>query len=334
MRSYLLRRILLLFPTMIGITLITFAIIQLAPGSPAELKIRADQTGALGEQYTREVIEQTKKLYGLDKPIHTRYLIWLRQVATLNFGDSYKDHRPVMDIILERIPVSLQLSLASIFLVYLFSVPIGVFSAVKQKSLADRTLTIGLFILYSLPNFWVAMMLILFFGGGQFFHWFPVYGLNSEAAESFGRLHWFWDRLWHLVLPVGCLTYAGLAFISRQQRAAMLEVIRQDYIRTARAKGLPEKLVIFRHAMRNSLIPIVTLAAALFPAILGGSVIIESIFSIPGMGKLGFDAILSRDYPVIMGDATISAFLTLIGILAADITYTLVDPRITFEAKK
>jgi peptide/nickel transport system permease protein len=334
MRSYLLRRMLLLFPTMIGITLITFVIIQLAPGSPAELKIRADQTGALGEQYTREVIEQTKKLYGLDKPIHTRYLIWLRQVATLNFGESYKDHRPVIDIILERIPVSLQLSLTSIFLVYLFSIPIGVFSAVRQKSLADRALTVGLFILYSLPSFWVAMMLIYFFGGGQFFHWFPVYGLSSEAAESFGLVQWFLDRLWHLVLPVVCLTYSGLAFISRQQRAAMLEVIRQDYIRTARAKGLPEKMVIFKHAMRNSLIPIVTLAAALFPSILGGSVIIESIFSIPGMGKLGFDAILSRDYPVVMGDATISAFLTLIGILVADITYTLVDPRITFEAKK
>jgi peptide/nickel transport system permease protein len=334
MRSYLLRRILFMVPTMIGITLITFLIIQLAPGSPAELKIRRDQTGALGEQYTKEVIEQTKKLYGLDKPIHVRYLIWLKQVATLNFGESYKDHRPVIKIILERIPVSLQLSLASIFLVYLFSVPIGVFSAVKQNSASDRIITVLLFILYSLPNFWVAMMLILFVGGGQFFHWFPVYGLNSEGASALGWWPWLLDRLWHLVLPVTCLTYEGLAFISRQQRAAMLEVIRQDYVRTARAKGLPEKLVIFKHAMRNSLIPIVTLAASLFPAILGGSVIIESIFSIPGMGKLGFDAILARDYPVIMGDATISAFLTLIGILAADLTYTLIDPRISFEARK
>ena len=321
-------------PTLIGITLVTFLIIQLAPGSPAEMKIRRDQSGALGEQYTKEVIEQTKKLYGLDKPIHIRYLIWLRQVATLNFGDSYKDHRPVIKIILERIPVSLQLSLTSIFLVYLFSVPIGVFSAVNQNSASDRIITVILFILYSLPNFWVAMMLILFVGGGQFLHWFPVYGLNSEGANTLSLWPWFLDRLWHLALPVACLTYGGLAFISRQQRAAMLEVIRQDYIRTARAKGLPEKLVIFKHAMRNSLIPIVTLAASLFPAILGGSVIIESIFSIPGMGKLGFDAILARDYPVIMGDATISAFLTLIWILAADITYTMIDPRISFEAKK
>ena len=323
-----------MIPTMFGITLITFIIIQLAPGSPAELKIRVGQTGALGEQYTKEVIEQTRKLYGLDKPIHIRYLIWLKQVITLNFGESYKDHRPVIKIILERIPVSLQLSLTSIFLVYLFAVPIGVFSAVKKGSISDRLITIILFILYSLPNFWVAMLLILFLGGGQFFRWFPVYGLNSEGADALNIWRWFLDRLWHLVLPVSCLTYAGLAFISRQQRAAMLEVIRQDYIRTARAKGLSEKLVIFKHAMRNSLIPIVTLAAALFPAMLGGSVIIESIFSIPGMGKLGFDAILARDYPIIMADATISAFLTLIGILIADITYTIVDPRISFEAKK
>jgi len=334
MRGYLLRRLLLMLPTLLGITLVTFIIIQLAPGSPAELKIRASQQAALGEQYTKEVIEQTKKLYGLDKPLHIRYLIWLKQVATLNFGESYKDHRPVIKIILERIPVSLQLSITSIFLVYLFSVPLGVFSAVKQGSASDRLLTLILFILYSLPNFWVAMMLILFLGGGQFFHWFPVYGLNSEAAAGFGFWKFLADRLWHLALPVACLTYGGIAFISRQQRAAMLEVIRQDYIRTARAKGLPEKMVVFKHAMRNSLIPIVTLAAALFPAILGGSVIIESIFSIPGMGKLGFDAILARDYPVIMGDATISAFLTLLGILVADLTYTLVDPRISFGARK
>lgn len=323
-----------MIPTLFGITFITFLIIQLAPGSPAELKIRADQASAFNEQYTKEVIEQTKKLYGLDKPIHIRYWIWLKQIVTLNFGESYKDHRPVLQILLERIPVSLQLSFISIFLVYLLAIPLGVFSAVKQKSLADRIITIALFILYSLPNFWVAMLLILFFGGGQFFSWFPVYGLNSEGAEALSFGQWLWDRIWHLVLPITCLTYTGIAFISRQQRAALLEVIRQDYIRTARAKGLSEKLVIAKHAMRNSLIPIVTLAAALFPAMLGGSVIIESIFSIPGMGKLGFDAILSRDYPVIMADATIAAFLTLLGILAADITYTLIDPRISFEAKK
>jgi peptide/nickel transport system permease protein len=334
MRSYLVQRLLLMIPTLLGISLITFLIIQLAPGNPAELKIRqAIEAGSMSAQDSQAIIEQTKQLYGLDKPIQIRYLIWLKRMATLDFGNSYKDHRPVTEKILERVPVSLQLSLISIFLVYLFAVPVGVFAAVKQRSFSDRIVTLILFVLYSLPNFWTAMMLILLFGGGQFLNWFPVYGLNSEGADRLPIAAWLFDRGWHLVLPVFCLTYEGLAYISRQQRAGMLEVIRQDYIRTARAKGLSEKTVIFKHALRNSIIPIVTLMASLFPAILGGSVIVESIFSIPGMGKLGFDSILARDYPTIMGIAVISAFLTLIGILVADLAYTLVDPRITFAGK-
>jgi peptide/nickel transport system permease protein len=332
MRTYLGKRLLLMIPTLLGITIITFIVVQAAPGSPADIKRRQIQGEGLDPQYTAEIIEQTRKLYGLDKPLHVRYLIWLKQVATFNFGESYKDHRPVTEKILERVPISLQLSLISIFLVYLFSVPIGVFSAVKQGTSGDQALTVMLFILYSLPNFWVAMVLIYLFGGGDFLNWFPVYGLNSEGAEDMAFFAWLKDRAWHLVLPVTCMTYAGLAYISRQQRAGMLEVIRLDYVRTARAKGLPEKTVIFKHALRNAVIPIVTLLAALLPAMLGGSVIIESIFSIPGMGKLAFESILARDYPVIMGVLTISAMLTLLGILVADIVYTLVDPRISFES--
>ena len=172
MRAYIVQRLLLMIPTLLGISLITFLIIQRAPGNPAELKIRqAEAGGALAAQDTQAIIEQTKKLYGLDKPIHVRYLLWLKRMATLDFGNSYKDHRPVTEKILERIPISLQLSLISIFLVYLFAVPIGVFAAIKQRSLADRAITLGLFVLYSLPNFWTAMMLILFFGGGRFFAW-------------------------------------------------------------------------------------------------------------------------------------------------------------------
>jgi len=332
MRQYLLQRFLAMIPTLLGITVITFLIIQLAPGNPAEMKIRAARTGEADPQYTAEIIEQTRKLYGLDKPLHVQYALWLKQVVTLQFGESYKDHRPVIDKIKERVPVSLQLSLISILLVYLFAVPIGVFSAVKQKSITDRVVTVGLFILYSLPNFWVAMMLIMMVGGGEFLDLFPIYGLSSYGAEKLTTFQWIVDRLHHLVLPVACLTYAGLAYISRQMRGGMLEVIRQDYIRTARAKGLSEKTVIFKHAFRNSLIPIITLLAVLFPAMIGGSVIIETIFSIPGMGQLSFEAILSRDYPVIMGITTVAGFLTLLGILAADIAYTLVDPRITFDS--
>jgi peptide/nickel transport system permease protein len=330
MGIYILRRLAAMVPTLFGITVITFLIIQLAPGNPAEMKIRMARSGEVNPQFTAEVIEQTKKLYGLDKPMHVRYLIWLKQVVTFNFGDSYKDHRPVRDKILERVPVSIQISFISLILVYLVSVPLGIFSAARQNSLADHALTLFLFILYSMPSFWTAMMLITFVGGGDFFNWFPIYGLSGPDAEKLATWPWLLDRIHHLVLPVFCLSYAELAFVSRQMRGSMLEVIRQDFIRTARAKGLSEKAVVLKHALRNSLIPIVTMLGVMLPALIGGSVIIESIFSIPGMGLLSFEAILSRDYPVIMGVTTIAAILTLIGILVADIGYTLIDPRITF----
>jgi len=333
LRDYLIRRLLLIIPTFLGITLITFLVIQLAPGSPAAMKLRMGEQGHVGDEVTMEIVQQTRKLYGLDKPLWIRYGIWLRRVVTFDFGNSYKDHRPVLTKIAERLPVTLELNFISIFLVYLISIPVGVFSAVKQGSLADRVTTLIMFLLYSLPNFWVAALLIMFLGGGDFLDWFPVYGISSpgmEGAAFFSRLG---DHLWHLVLPVFCLTYGGFAALSRYQRAGMLEVIRQDYIRTARAKGLPEKLVIFKHAFRNSIIPIVTLLGYLLPGMLGGSVIIESIFSIPGMGQLGFEAVLSRDYPVVLAIATISAMLTLLGLLVSDLLYVWADPRITYEGE-
>jgi peptide/nickel transport system permease protein len=333
LREYLIKRLLLIIPTFLGITLITFLVIKMAPGDPAAMKLRmsADQA-SLSDKVTVEIVEQTRKLYGLDKPLWSQYLIWLRRVVTFDFGNSYKDHRPVLTKIAERLPITIELNLISIFLVYLIAIPIGVFSAVKQGSITDRASTVFLFVLYSLPNFWVAVLLIMFLGGGDFLDLFPIYGIQTpgmEAAPLIGKLL---DHFWHLVLPVFCLTYGGFAALSRYQRAGMLEVIRQDYIRTARAKGLPEKLVIFKHAFRNSIIPIVTLLGYLLPAMLGGSVIIESIFSIPGMGQLGFEAVLSRDYPVVLAIATISALLTLFGLLLSDLIYVWVDPRITYES--
>jgi len=331
LREYLIRRLLLIIPTFLGITLITFMVIQLSPGNPAAMKLRMGEQGMMGDEVTREIVEQTKKLYGLDKPIWSRYGIWLKRVITLDFGTSYKDHRPVIDKIAERLPVTIELNIISIFLVYLIAIPIGVFSAVKQGTLKDKSMTVVLFILYSLPNFWVAVLLIMFLGGGDFLDWFPIYGITSPGMENAGLWPSLWDHLWHLVLPVFCLSYGGLAGLSRFMRAGMLEEIRQDYIRTARAKGLPEKLVIFKHAMRNSIIPIITLLGYLLPGMLGGSIIIESIFSIPGMGQLSFEAVLSRDYPVVMAIATISALLTLMGILISDLLYVWADPRITYE---
>jgi peptide/nickel transport system permease protein len=334
LQQYLIRRLLLIIPTFLGITLITFMVIKLSPGDPTAMKLRlsADQA-SLSDTVTRQIVEDTRKLYGLDKPLYVQYGSWLRRVITFDFGNSYKDHRPVMDKIAERLPITIELNLISIFLVYLIAIPIGVYSAVNQGTFIDRITTVILFILYSLPSFWVAVLLIMFLGGGDFFDWFPIYGILSPGMEGAHWISRLGDHLWHLVLPVFCLTYGSLAALSRYQRAGMLEVIQQDYIRTARAKGLPEKIVVFKHAMRNSVIPIITLMGSLLPGMFGGSVIIENIFSIPGMGQLGFEAVLSRDYPVVLAIATIAAFLTLIGILISDLLYVWVDPRITYEAE-
>ncbi len=333
MRTYLLRRLLLAAPTLLGITLVTFLIIQLAPGNPAELKLQGAENTAFNSPISREMVEETRKLYGLDKPLPVRYLIWLKQVCLLEFGDSYVDHRPVMDKIFEALPVTLTLNLISLFLVYFIAIPWGAYSSTIQNSRLDMSATVFLFILYSLPSFWVAMLLIFFLGGGEFWNLFPIAGLTSQGFEGFSIWGKILDVAHHAVLPVFCLTYGSLAYLSRFARVSMLEVIRQDYIRTARAKGLPERTVIFKHALRNSLLPLITILSMTLPALLGGSVIIESIFSLPGLGKLGFESILSRDYPVIMALTTISAFLTLAGILIGDVLYVLADPRISFEEK-
>ena len=332
LREYLIRRLLLIIPTFLGITLITFLVIQLSPGNPAAMKLRGGEQGTMGEEMTREIVDQTKKLYGLDKPLPVQYALWLRRVITLDFGNSYKDHRPVIEKIAERLPITIELNLISIVLIFLIAIPVGVFSAIKQGTLQDRCVTVILFVAYSLPNFWVAILLIMFLGGGDFLDLLPIYGISSAGMESQPFLARLTDHVWHLILPVFCLTYGGLAALSRYQRAGMLEVIRQDYIRTARAKGLPEKLVIFKHALRNSIIPIITIMGSLLPAMFGGSIIIENIFSIPGMGQLGFEAVLSRDYPTVMAIATISALLTLVGILISDLLYVWADPRISYES--
>ncbi len=332
MKAYLFKRLLQIIPTLLGITLITFLIIQLSPGNPAMLKLKMAAEGQVSDNaISQQIVEQTKKLYGLDKPIPIQYLLWVKRVLTLDFGNSYKDHRRVWDKIAERLPITLQLNIISILLVYLIAIPCGIYSATNCGTWQDRVLTVFFFILYSLPSFWVAVLLIMLLGGGDFWDVFPVYGISSIGAESLSLPAWLVDRLWHLILPVSCLTYGGLAYLSRLARSGILEVIREDYIRTARAKGLKERVVIYKHALRNALLPIVTLLAFLLPGMFGGSVIIESIFSIPGMGQLSFEAVLSRDYPVIMAIATISALLTLVGLLLSDILYAALDPRIKLE---
>ena len=350
-------------PTFIGISIITFLMVQLSPGNPAMMKLQSIQ-GAMGAgDIPQEIIDQTMKMYGFDKPIYQRYFIWMWDLVRFDFGESFKDGRPVLERIGEALPITLQLNFISLFLIYLISIPVGTYSATHQYSRMDNVITLMLFILYSLPSFWVAMLLMYFLGGGGgsatlqnlfingftrvgiedwgmiqwltenvlHFRWFPIYGFGTPGSDEWPFWRWLMDRLWHFCLPVFCLTYAGFATISRYARAGLIEVVRQDYIRTARAYGFSERVVTFKYALRNSLIPIITLLGTLIPAMIGGSVIIESIFSIPGMGRLFYESILGRDYPVVMGVFAITSILTLVGLLISDILYALVDPRIKFE---
>ncbi|MCB9764834.1 MAG: ABC transporter permease subunit [Alphaproteobacteria bacterium] len=264
-------------------------------------------------------------------PVWKRYLKWLVRIVTFDFDRSFVDDRPVIDKIAEALPITLGLNVIAITIIYVVSIPLGVLAAVKRGSTFDHVSSVVLFILYSVPNFWLATLLIMFFSSKLQWDILPSVGLISDNADDLSYLQWLWDGALHMVLPITVMVYAGFASLSRYTRVSLLETIGADYVRTARAKGLSETVVVLKHAFRNSLITIVTLVANLLPALIGGSVIVEYIFSIDGMGKLGFDAILTRDYPVIMAITTFSAFLTLLGILVSDLLYSVVDPRVRAE---
>ena len=331
MKYYILKRILIIIPTFIGITFITYLMIRLAPGDFTSL--RAGVEGELkAGSLSKEIFEQEKKLYGLDKPVIVGYAEWFYKTVKLDFGTSRKDGRKVIAHIADALPITLALNIFSIIIVYIISIPLGIYSSIKKDTLQDRIISLILFLLYSLPSFWVALLLLKYLSGGDYLNLFPLGGLFSDWFDQLDIFQKAADVLWHLILPVTTLTYGGFAFLSRYTRATMLDVINQQYILTARAKGLSEQKVLFVHAFRNSLIPLLTLMATMLPGLLGGSVIVESIFSIPGMGMLAFESILSRDIPIIMAITSISAFLTLIGIFLADIMYAIADPRIRLEA--
>lgn len=266
--------------------------------------------------------------YGLNNQYHR----WITGMLKGDFGISYKDRRPVKELISSAIRWTLLINLVAVVLMYLIAVPAGVFSAVNKGKLADRVLSVLLYILYSLPSFWIATLLIIFLGGGRYLDLFPAFGVSSLPADA-PLLDRILDVAHHLILPVVCLTYPSLAFLSRQMRGSMLQVINQDYIRTAFAKGLPHRKVYWKHAFRNSLLPIITLFANVFPFLVSGSFVIEYIFSIPGMGMVAYEAILARDYPVVYAVVMLVSVMTLVGYLVADILYAVVDPRITYGKK-
>jgi peptide/nickel transport system permease protein len=338
MSSYLLQRLLLMIPTFIGVTLIGFLIMRLAPGDPAELRAAGGLGGARDAVIAKdkqggidEAVAQWRAQYGLDKPLYVQYAVWMKNIVTLDFGDSFKDNQPVWDRIIERVPVTVKLNLWSIFVVYLIAIPLGVYSATHANSFGDYATTLAAFVLFAVPLVWAATMAIVFVCGGDFYYWFPPAGLESlDVTDNWSAWEKFKDRAWHMFLPVVLLSYDGFAGLSRYMRSSMLEVLRQDYVQVARAKGLEERLVVFKHVLRNSLIPQVTILASILPGLIGGAVIIETIFSIPGLGQLGFDSVRARDYPMVMALFTVSAVLTLIGILISDLLLAVVDPRIAF----
>jgi peptide/nickel transport system permease protein len=342
MTGYLIKRLLLMVPTFIGITLIGFLIMRLAPGDPAELRAAGGLGAAAGGGISvekrgsvDEAVAQWRAQYGLDKPLHVQYLVWLKNIATLSFGESFKDNQSVWSKIAERLPVTVKLNFWSVVVVYLVAIPLGVYSATHPNSVGDQVTTLAAFILFAVPLVWAATMAIVFICGGDFYYLFPPGGLESiDFSDNWPIWRKLQDRAWHIFLPVVLLSYDGFAGLSRYMRASMLEVLAQDYVQVARAKGLSEKRVIFKHVLRNSLIPQVTILASILPGLIGGSVIIETIFSIPGLGQLGFESVLARDYPTVLALFTVSALLTLIGILISDLLLAAVDPRIVFGRRQ
>nr|WP_279343248.1 ABC transporter permease [Fundidesulfovibrio terrae] len=305
----------------LGITLVSFWVIHLAPGKPTDL-----QTD-LNPLITPEAVARLEKLYGLDQPVHVQYWLWLGRLAKFDFGNALTgDRRPVWDKIKERLPLTFGMNMAALILTLSLSIPIGVSAAARQNGLFDRASTVFVFFGFAMPGFWLALLLML--GLGIAWPVLPISGLTSLDHAQMPWWRQIQDVCAHLAMPMFIYVFGGLAGMSRYMRSAMLEVLRQDYILTARAKGLPESAVIYRHALRNALLPVITLLGLSIPGLIGGSVIIEQIFSLPGLGQLFYQAVMSRDYPLIMANLVLGAVLTLAGNMLADVGYAFADPRI------
>jgi microcin C transport system permease protein len=333
-----------MIPVFIGITIINFAVLNLAPGGPIEQKIQqlrfggvgADGAAAAGSSsnnesaVSAELVEELKKQYGFDKPILVRYFLWLKNILRLDFGESFTYEEPALDIVVSKFPVSLQFGFASLILSYLICIPLGILKALKNGSAFDVTSSVILTVMYSIPGFMLGIVLIVFFAGGSFFEWFPVGELFSDNYEELSFFDQMIDRLHHFILPLISYMISSFTVLTLLMKNSLLEEIKKDYVRTARAKGLNEKVVYLKHALRNALIPIATGFGSFVGVFLAGSLLIETIFQLDGIGLLGYQATLERDYNVIMCLLFFSSIVMLIGNLISDICYVLVDPRIDF----
>ena len=327
MITFLLKRFLTLIITLLGITIISFSIIHLAPGGPLS------PLTEFNPKITPEYREKLVKMYGLDKPLYIQYLNWLKGIIKLDFGKSFSlDQRPVWDKIKERLPITIFINALSLILILLFSIPLGVYSAVKAGSTFDRITTIITFIGYAMPSFWLAIILMMIFGVKL--QLLPISGLHSTIGyDEMSLLQKVFDWAKHLICPLFVATFGGMAGVLRYVRNSTYEVLKSDFILFARAKGLPEKVIIYKHALRNALLPLITILGLSLPGLIGGSVIFETIFGIPGVGQLMWQAVMARDYPVIMANLFLISLLTLLGNFLADIGYALADPRIRLESK-
>lgn len=317
MTKYILRRLLISIPVLFGVTVIAYFIMTLAPGDAVDMLVDPG--------LSPEDIALKKQALGLDQPVFVQYVRWLEQLAQGNLGYSFNNRRPVTERIGERLGSTLTLAFSALFFSYLLAIPIGVLAAVRQYSIWDYIATVFSFLGVSVPSFFFGLLLIYFFA--LKLDWFPTGGTHTIGAP-FSLA----DRFAHLILPMTVLSLQNIGSVMRYTRSSMLDVIHQDYIRAARAKGLRERVVLFRHALRNALIPVITLAGLQFPFLLGGAIITEQIFNWPGMGRLAVEAITQRDYPTIMGINLLAAVMVIIGNLLADVMYGVVDPRIRYEA--
>ena len=325
MVRFIIKRILLAIPLLFGIVTLIFIVIHIAPGDPMEMLTNQMQRHVPDPQ----IIEAFRIKYGLDQPIHIQYIKWLQNCLAGDLGESFRYHRPVTTLIAERIPFTLQLTLLALFFDAFFGILLGIVSAIKQYTLTDKILSVGSLVIYSIPGFWLALMLVLIFSVNL--GWLPTSQTRSLDYDLLSEFDQIKDKLTHLILPVFVLGIASAASTARFLRSRLLEVLSEEFILAARARGLKERTVIFGHALKNALIPIITIYGMSLPFLLGGSVLIENIFSWPGMGSLAIEAIGNRDYPLILATTMMGAVLVILGNLLADITYAIVDPRVSYD---
>ena len=345
MTGYFIRRILLIIPTLLGITMVVFLVMHFVPGGPVERQIMRFRSAAVTEgrvagsastagsrmDIPPEALEQLRKFYGFDKPVHIRYLLWLKNLAKLDLGTSYVYQDPVWDVIKSRFPISVFLGLTGFFLSYLVCIPLGVFKAIRHGSKFDFLSSGIVFLGYSVPGWALGTVLLVLFGGGSFWSFFPLGGFRPSNWEYLGFFQKIAAQAHYMALPVFCYMVGSFATLTILMKNSLMENLGQDYVRTAFAKGLDERRVIFGHALRNSLIPLATGLGHAISLILAGSFLIERVFNIDGMGYLGYTSIIQRDYPVALGILVISSFLMLVGNILSDVIYVLVDPRIRFK---